>query len=230
MALRLWVGQDDLLWLYTSLDETLDAAVGVQGSSIDHTILHSLLVSEDVDQGSTNSQVLVKVWVVDAQNLVSAIKQAWGCDTSRGVVEGVKGLVLDTHTQDEGVVRDHCLIMEDDVLVRAVNINHSRVNNSDSRLKHKLFKLLSRVTGRVSLQILFLFNEMIVRKASWRNKYDVGELEVTDGKKCLDEGDACITSTNHNDSGILDNLWLREHTSGGEAKSEWCFVFVQRVS
>jgi len=58
-------GKNNLLWINTSLDETLDAAVGVESSSINDAVLFLLLVSESVDEGSSFSQMVVKVWVVN---------------------------------------------------------------------------------------------------------------------------------------------------------------------
>lgn len=65
MAVISWDCKNNLLWINTSLDETLDAAVGVKSSSINDAVLDLLLVSESVDEGSSFSQMLVKMWVIN---------------------------------------------------------------------------------------------------------------------------------------------------------------------
>jgi hypothetical protein len=73
VALRLRVRQDDLFWLHSSLDETLDAAVSVKSSSINYAVFDSFLVCENVDQSSTNSQMLIKVRIIDTQDLICSL-------------------------------------------------------------------------------------------------------------------------------------------------------------
>jgi len=65
-------GKNDLLWINTSLDETLDAAVGMKSSSINDAILDLLLVGQSVDEGSSNSQMLIKMWIINADDLIGS--------------------------------------------------------------------------------------------------------------------------------------------------------------
>ena len=117
MALGLWNGKDDLGWLHASLDETLDAAVGAQGSAVDDAILDSLLVCEGVDEGAALSEMLIEVRVINAQDLISSEQLAWRGDASGGIAQRVQGLVLDAHSQDQGIVWNDRVVVQDDVLV-----------------------------------------------------------------------------------------------------------------
>lgn len=65
-------GKNDLLWINTSLDETLDAAVGMKSSSINDAVLDLLLVGQSVDEGSSNSQMLIKMWIINADDLIGS--------------------------------------------------------------------------------------------------------------------------------------------------------------
>ena len=71
---------------------------------------------------------------------------------------------------------------------------------------------------------------MAVWQATWGDQDDVGKLQVADREECLNEGDACITGSNHNDSGILDDLGLREDSSGGETESEGRLDLVEWIT
>lgn len=72
VAVFSWDGKDDLLWINTSLNKTLDTAVGMKSSSINDAVLDLLFVSESVDKGSSDSQMLVKMWVINADNLIGS--------------------------------------------------------------------------------------------------------------------------------------------------------------
>ena len=71
---------------------------------------------------------------------------------------------------------------------------------------------------------------MVVGETSWSHEDDAGKVQIANREKCLDETDAGVTGTNDDDSGILNDLWLGKHPSGGEAESEWSLLFVERVS
>jgi hypothetical protein len=59
MTLRSWDSQRDLLWLNSSMKESLNAAVGVKTTAINHTILDPLLVCQNIDKCALLSQMLV---------------------------------------------------------------------------------------------------------------------------------------------------------------------------
>ena len=82
MTLRSWNSKCDLLWLHASLYQALNAAIRVKSSAIDDAILNSLLVSQDVDESSTHSEMLVKVRIINAENLVCSVQQSRSCDAS----------------------------------------------------------------------------------------------------------------------------------------------------
>jgi hypothetical protein len=66
VAIISWNCENNLLWINSSLDETLDAAVSVKRSSIYDAVLDLLFVSESVHEGTSFSQMVVKMWVIDA--------------------------------------------------------------------------------------------------------------------------------------------------------------------
>lgn len=65
-------GKNDLLWIDTSLDKALNAAVGMKSSSINDAILNLLLVGQSVDEGSSNSQMLIKMRIINADDLIGS--------------------------------------------------------------------------------------------------------------------------------------------------------------
>jgi hypothetical protein len=54
------------------------------------------------------------------------------------VVEAVEGLVLDSHGQNEVVVRDNIAVIQDDVLVRTVDVYHAGIKDTHSAFEHQL--------------------------------------------------------------------------------------------
>ena len=86
-------------------------------------------------------QVLVKVWVVDGQNTTALLHPLLvRADALRDVsqVARCKGLVLDAHSQNKSVVGNDLSVVKDDVLVRAIDIGDTRVNDIDTGLEHQL--------------------------------------------------------------------------------------------
>ena len=55
-------------------------------------------------------------------------------------------------------------------------------------------------------------------------------MQIADRQKGLNEGDAGVTGAYDDNSGILYDLCLREHSSCGEAEGERSFLLIQRVS
>ena len=115
---------------------------------------------------------------------------------------------MDTHAKNQSVVGDDRLIMQHNVFVTSVNVDHSGIDDPDSAFKHQLPQLFSGVTGGVSLQIFSLLHEMVVREATWSYQDNAGELQIADGQKGLNEGDAGVTGAYDHNSGILHNLCL----------------------
>ena len=140
-------------------------------------------------------QVLVEVGVVNGQHATALLHPLLvRADALRDVLQAArcKGLVLDAHSQDEGVVGDDLSVVEDDVLVGAVNVGDARVNDINAGLKHELLKLLKRVTCGVALHVALLVSAVMVRKTTWGDQGDVRELQVADGQQGLDERDTCV--------------------------------------
>jgi hypothetical protein len=50
-----WDGQNNLLGLYSSFDQALDATVGVQASTVDDAVLDSFSVGQNFNQGAVFS-------------------------------------------------------------------------------------------------------------------------------------------------------------------------------
>ena len=77
VTLLSWDGQSDLFRLDTSFEKTLNASVSVETSAVDHTVLHSLFVSQDVYKSSVSTQVLIEIWIVNAQDSIISLKTFW---------------------------------------------------------------------------------------------------------------------------------------------------------
>jgi hypothetical protein len=78
------------------------------------------------------------------------------------VVEAVEGLVLDSHRQNEVVVRNDVAIVQNDVFVRTIDIDHTGIEHTDATLEHQLLELFASVTGRVCLEIGLLLGDVVV--------------------------------------------------------------------
>jgi hypothetical protein len=68
------------------MHKTLDAAISVQGAPVDYTHLNAFLISQHVDESATWAQMVIEMWIIDAQNLIRSIKFTWGLDATRGVI------------------------------------------------------------------------------------------------------------------------------------------------
>ena len=130
--------QNDLLRSNASGNETLDAAVSMEGSTVNNAVLDLSPISEHIDKVAANLQVLVKLWIIDGQNLISPVDFGKSHNTSGFVLrlKFIEGVVLQAHSEDQSIVRDDRIIVQNDVLIMLVDVNHTTVDNSDSRLEH----------------------------------------------------------------------------------------------
>ena len=85
---------------------------------------------------------------------------------------------MQAHCQNQGVIGDDfVVIVQNDVLVAAINVYHSSIDNPDPGLKHKSLLFLGGVAGRLGLEVVIaLFADMMVRETTRGNQHNVREL------------------------------------------------------
>ena len=73
VASCLWDGQNDVLGVHSTVQETLNHTVSVQSASIDHTVGGSASVSKCSHERAVLVQVLVQVWVIHGENTLGLL-------------------------------------------------------------------------------------------------------------------------------------------------------------
>jgi hypothetical protein len=139
-------------------------------------------------------------------------------DTSRCETQRGESFVLKTHSKDKCIIWDNLVIViKNDILVTAININHSSIDNSNSSLKHKSLELFLSVAGGVRFEVLgSLISHVMMREAAGCNQYNVSELKVSNREQGLDKGNASVRGTHHHDTRILNDLRLTQKSLSSE--------------
>ena len=229
MRLLRWNRQYDLAGLHTSLHQSLDTAEGIQGSAVDHTILDFLFIGQHIDQAATDSQVVIKVRVVDTQYLIATRQCSRSSDATWCVAKRIESLVLYAHAENKRVVRDDCVIVQNHILIATIKIDHARVDHVHTILQHQLIELSGRITSRIRLQIWIWFLVLSVGNATWRDQNNARKVNVVDGKQCFYERDASITCSDNDYPWVLDDLRIRQHPPRREAERVVRLSFIQRI-
>lgn len=139
--------------------------------------------------------MIVKFGVINGKHTLNmALVRADRSYASGDVAHRWQGFVLQAHSQNQGVIGyDLVVIVQDDILVTAINVYHSGIDNPDPGLKHESLLFLCGVASRLSLEVMVaLSTDMVVRETTRGNQHNVCELQVADGEQGLDKGDTCV--------------------------------------
>jgi len=148
---------NNVLGLYTSVNQTLDQSEYIQSTTVDNTLGASTPISQLLHQGVLRHQSLVKMWVVNRQNTAASSNVTGNRgDTPRSELQGVKSLFLNTHGKDQSVVGDNLAIVKDHILVVPINVSHSGIKHGDAGLEHQLLKFFVGVAGGLALEVCLL--------------------------------------------------------------------------
>jgi len=106
--------EDDVVSTHSAADETLNESVGVERASVHDDLSAAAFVGKSFHKRAVLGQVAVEVGIVNGEDTLStfhANNALTLVDTVRGVVERVKGFVLDSHSQNKVIIGDNVSVI-----------------------------------------------------------------------------------------------------------------------